>query len=194
MVPRTPLSTIDTWREEGRAQLVGMGARRQKGLKLKEKKDKRIREEVRALRGRTGERRGPLYHDYLENNLQPTERYRRWSRCRTWVGVGKDMGQSLPKQKAGEQKDRGAGLQGASQMRHHAVLCPFPGQQENPDGKLKGPGQESSKKSSSELNHLTPRPDHLKIIAVLRQGSRSHVAANFARVPMVTGGMKGDFH
>ena len=43
----------------------------------------------------------------------------------------------------------------------------------------------------------TPQPpnsahlllDHLKIIAVLGQGSRRHVAANFTRISMVTKGI-----
>ena len=38
MVPRTPLSTIDTWREESRAQSAGRGVRHQSGLRLKEQK------------------------------------------------------------------------------------------------------------------------------------------------------------
>lgn len=51
------------------------------------------------------------------------------------------------------------------------------------------------KKRFSELNDLTPCSAHLKIIAVLGQRSRSHIAANFTGVSMVTeGGMRGKFH
>ena len=83
MVPLTPLSTIDTWREESRAQLAQRGADI-KGAEAQRARRQGIKEKAR---GRTGESEGPLYHNYLQNNFQAMGKDRRWSKCRTWVRV-----------------------------------------------------------------------------------------------------------
>lgn len=112
------------------------------------------------------------------------------------LGLGKGMGKEWVKAHLGEgQESRGTGWQDprapVSQIRHNTILCPFPSQQDSPDGKLQGPDQESSKRAPWGLKISPPALpthylDHLKIIAVLGEGSRSHVAANFTGVSMVT--------
>lgn len=115
MVPRTPLSTIDTWREESRAvstdgkwELLLVWGREASHQRDIRHGNQRKRQGTQRGNWESG---GLLYQDYLENNFQLMDRAGR--RCwawvngweRTWVKVYLDEGQE-------SRRDGVTGLQG----------------------------------------------------------------------------------